>query len=245
MRSIITITVRMKSTRLPKKVLLKIKNKRFIDHMIDRLKLAKKPSDIVLCTSYLKEDEILLEVAKKNNIRFYQGHPDDVMLRIYNAAKINKADVIASTTGDNVFQGEFIDEMIELFEKNNADYVFCEELPIGVTPHIIRFNILEDAIKRKDTINTEIWGGYINRPDIYKVLKYTISNPIYKHPDWRLTLDYPEDFELFNRIFEELYKEGEIFSFKAVMELLNDNPEILNINRGKIQIKAPPLQFKE
>lgn len=245
MRYIITITVRMKSTRLPKKVLLKIKGKRFIDHMIDRLKLSKKASDIVLCTSELKDDDILIDIAKENGIQFYRGHPDDVMLRIYNGAKKYNADVILSTTGDNAFTDPlFMDKMIEYFEENNADFVFCEDLPIGIQTYIIRMTVLKDAIERKDAIDTEIWGEYLNRPELYRVFKYNVDTPLYKHPEWRLTLDYPEDFELFKRIFDELYKEEKTFSFKDIMILLNAKPEIREINKGKKQIEAPPLKFK-
>ena len=245
MKYVITITVRMKSTRLARKVLLPLKSKRFIDHMIDRLKLSEKASEIVICTSELEEDDILIEVAKENNIKYYRGHPDDVMLRIYNGAKKNNADVILSTTGDNAFTDPiFMDKMIEFFEVNDADFVFCEDLPIGIQTYIIRMTTMKDAIRRKNVIDTEIWGGYLNRPERYRVFQYKVDNPFYKHSDWRLTLDYPEDYELFKVIYDELYKKGVIFSFKEIMTLLNSNQEIMEINTKKEQIKAPPLKFK-
>ena len=245
MKYVITITVRMKSTRLARKVLLPIKSKRFIDHMIDRLKLSEKASEIVICTSELEEDDILIEIAKENNIKYYRGHPDDVMLRIYNGAKKNNADVILSTTGDNAFTDPvFMDKMIEFFEGNDADFVYCEDLPIGIQTYIIRMTTMKDSIERKDVIDTEIWGGYLNRPEIYRVFEYKVEDPFYNHPEWRLTLDYPEDYELLKVIFDELYKEGEIFSFTEIMTLLNSNQEIMEINRKKEQIKASPLKFK-
>lgn len=246
LKYIITITVRMKSTRLSKKVLLQIKGKRYIDYMIDRLKLSKKTSEIVLCTSTIKEDDTLVEVAKENDIKFHRGHPDDVMLRIYNGAKKYGGDVILSTTGDNAFTDSVImDEMADFFEKNNADFVFCEDLPIGIQTYVIRMSAMKDAIKRKDAKDTEIWGGYLNRPDLYRVFKYEIKDTLFKHPEWRLTLDYPEDFELFIRIFDELYKEGEIFSFKEIMTLLKNKPEIIKINQNRKQVKDPSLYFKK
>lgn len=245
LKCVITITVRMKSTRLPKKVLLNIKGKRYIDHMIDRLKLAKKPSEIILCTSTLEEDDILIEVAKVNNIKYYRGHPDDVMFRIYNGAKKFGADVICSTTGDNAFTDPIImDKMIEFFEENDADFVFCKDLPVGIQTYIIRMSALDDAIENKDAIDTEIWGGYLNRPELYRVFTYKINNLLYHHPEWRLTLDYPKDFQLFKRIFDELYTDENIFSFKEIMTLLSDKPDIIKINKNKEQLKAPKLKFK-
>jgi spore coat polysaccharide biosynthesis protein SpsF len=235
----------MKSTRLPKKVLLPLKGRRFLDHMIERLKLAKNPSEIILCTSPLEEDDILIEVAKENNIKYYRGHSDDVMSRIYNGAKKYGADIICSTTGDNAFTDPIImDKMIEFFEENNADFVFCKDLPVGIQTYIIRMSALEDAIENKDAVDTEIWGGYLNRPELYRVFTYKINNPLYHHPEWRLTLDYPEDFQLFKRIFDELYTDENIFSFKEIMTLLSDKPDIIKINKNKEQLKAPKLKFK-
>ncbi|MFX1256308.1 MAG: cytidylyltransferase domain-containing protein [Promethearchaeota archaeon] len=246
MRYIITITIRTKSNRLPKKVLLPIKDRRFIDHMIDRLKLAKRPSEIVLCTSNLKEDDILIDIAKENGIKYYRGDPDDVMLRIYNGAKKYDADVLVSTTGDNAFTDPVImDEMIEFFEKKNADYVFCKDLPIGIQSYIVRLATMKDAINRKDAKDTEIWGGYLNQPKTYNVFEYRVLNPLYNHPEWRLTLDYPEDYEMFKKIFDELYKEGYVFSFEEIMILLKNKPEIMKLNENKTQLKAPPLKFKK
>lgn len=246
MKYVITITVRMKSKRLPNKILLKIKGKKYIDHMIDRLKLSRKASEIILCSSTLEEDDILIDIAKENGIKYYRGHPDDVMLRIYNGAKKYGGDVILSTTGDNAFTDSVImDEMADFFEKNNADFVFCEDLPIGIQTYVIRMSAMKDAIKRKDAKDTEIWGGYLNRPDLYRVFKYEIKDTLFKHPEWRLTLDYPEDFKLFIRIFDELYKESEIFSFKEIMILLKNKPEIIKINQNRKQVKDPSLYFKK
>lgn len=235
----------MKSTRLPKKVLLPIKGRRFLDHMIDRLKLAKNPSEIILCTSPLEEDDVLIEVAQSNNIKFYRGHPDDVMLRIYNGAKKYGADVICSTTGDNAFTDPIImDKMVEFFSKNEADFVFNTDLPIGVSGYLIRISALKDAIEKKDTLDTEIWGGYLNRPEIYRVFQYQVIDPLLNHPEWRLTLDYPKDYELFMKIFDELYEEDNIFTFREIMSLLKNKPEIMNINKDEVQTKPPSLKFK-
>jgi len=244
MKYVITITVRLKSERLPKKVLLDLKGKRYIERMIERLKTVKRVSGIILCTSTLKEDDLLVEIAKENEIDYYRGHPDDVMLRIYNGAKKLDADVLVGTTGDNVFQDTFIDKMIDFFDVNNVDFVFCYDLPIGIPSFLARMDTFKKAIDTKDEINTERWVGYLNRPDVYNVLKFKVSDPLYYHPDWRLTLDYPEDYEVFKIIYDELYQEGEIFSIEEIMMLLNNKPEIMKVNRDKAQQKDPEIKIK-
>ena len=245
MNYVITITVRMKSERLINKPLLEIRGKSYIERMIERLKTTKRPLDIVLCTSHLKEDDILVEIAKKTQIKYFRGHSEDVMLRIYNGAKKFNADILVGTTGDNLFQDAFIDRMIDFFEENNADFVYCYDLPIGVPTFLVRMSIFKEAIDCKDEINTERWVGYLNRPEVYRVFEFKVSDPIYYHPDWRLTMDYPEDYEVFKRIYNELYREGEILSIEEIMTLLNKKPEIMKINKKKVQKKDPDIKIKK
>jgi len=64
MRTAIFIPVRVKSTRLPKKPLLRIKGKTVIEHLIQRVKSAKLPRLIVLCTTTSSDDAILVDIAK-------------------------------------------------------------------------------------------------------------------------------------------------------------------------------------
>ena len=62
------ITGRLKSTRLPKKLLIKVKGKPILSHMIDRLKLTKNVDEIIICTSINKQDKPLGSLAKESNI---------------------------------------------------------------------------------------------------------------------------------------------------------------------------------
>ena len=64
---------RLKSKRLPKKLLLNIQGKPIITHLIDRLKLSKKINDIIICTSTSEQDKPLAKIAKKNNVKCFLG----------------------------------------------------------------------------------------------------------------------------------------------------------------------------
>ena len=64
---------RLKSTRLPKKLLIEIKGKPIISHLIDRLKLSKKISEIIICTSTSKQDKPLAKIAIENNVNYFLG----------------------------------------------------------------------------------------------------------------------------------------------------------------------------
>ena len=51
------ITARLKSKRLPNKIIKKVENKMLLSHMIDRIKKSKKIKKIIVCTTDLKGDK--------------------------------------------------------------------------------------------------------------------------------------------------------------------------------------------
>ena len=81
MKKAILITVRTGSTRLPQKALLEINGKSTIVHLINRLKQSKLANDIILCTTTLKEDNVLEDIAIANGINYYRGSITDKLER--------------------------------------------------------------------------------------------------------------------------------------------------------------------
>ena len=47
----------------------------------------------------------------------------------------------------------------------------------------------------------------------------------------RLTLDYEEDFKLISKVFELLYAQKKFFLLPEILNLLKDNPRLLDINK--------------
>lgn len=232
MKSAIFIAVRMKSTRLPKKAILKIKGKTIIEHLIDRLKTAKLPDLIVLCTSTHPDDKILCDTAKKSKIECFRGNEEDKLDRFLNAAKKYNIDFMVNVDGDDVFcDPEFIDKTIENFIRTKADYITCKDLPLGAASHGIKFEALEKTCQLKDEKDTEIYGGYFTDTGLFKVEYLEVDEDL-KHPEIRMTLDYPEDYEFFKTIFDELYRPGKVFALREILALLKKKPHIMDINKG-------------
>lgn len=233
MTSAIFITVRMKSTRLPRKALLEIKGKPVIEHLIDRLKLARLPDLIILCTSTHPDDIVLVDIACKNGIECFQGSEDDKLDRYLNAALKHSVDFVVVTEGDNIFyEPEIIDEIVRLYQRTKADYITCKELPLGTSPYGIRLEALKRVCQIKAETDTEVWGGYFTDTDVFRVEYLEIEDDELRHPEIRITLDYPEDCEFFKEIFARLYSPGKVFSLRDVLSLLRSNPQIMDMNRN-------------
>ena len=146
------ITGRLKSTRLPKKLLLEIEGKSVITHMIDRLKQAKKIDEIIICTSTNEQDKPLGEIAKNNNIQCYFGDPDDVLLRLLSAADEFGLDYILNITADCPFADPYYaDKIVEKYIETNADFIRQFDLPHGAFSYGIKVNALRKVVELKNS----------------------------------------------------------------------------------------------
>jgi len=245
MRTAVTITVRMKSKRLPGKAMKNLVGKPIIEHLIERLKLAKLPDDIILCTSTNPQDDILVEEAKKNNIRWFRGDEVDVLKRLLDAAKKYNLDFIVSTTGDNPLTDPcYVDKIIEKYKETDADYITCFDLPLGTFSYGIKVKALEKVVKLKKERDTEIWGVYFTKSNIFKTEIVDVEKKL-RHPEVRLSVDTPEDFRLMEEIYGRLYEPGEVFELREVIELLENNPQLIEINKKVVQKAAPDIDVSE
>lgn len=231
MKTAAFITVRMKSTRLPRKALLKIEGRTTIEHLIDRLKAAKLPDMVVLCTSIHPDDEVLVEVAKRNGIEAFQGSPEDKLDRYLRAARKYGIDFIVNVDGDDILcDPELIDRTIEHFKKTGADCIVWKGFPVGSVPTGVKVQALEKVCQLKEDKDTEVWGGYFTDTGLFKV-EYLEADEDLRHPELRMTLDYPEDLKFFKTVFTRLYEPGKIIPLREVVDLLLQTPEIAKINQ--------------
>jgi len=244
-KSAIFIACRMKSTRLPRKAFVEIEGKPVIEHLIDRLKTARLPDLIVLCTSTHPDDAILLDVAKRNEIEGFAGSEDDKLERFLAAAAKHNIDLIAAVDGDNILcDPVYIDKTIEKLIETDADLVTYEKLPLGTASNGIKVEALKKVCEIKTESDTEVWRGYFTQTGIFKVEFLEPDDVELIRPEIRLTLDYPEDFELLRQIFDKLYVPGRVFSLKEVITLIKNNPQMMDINKGVQQHYLQGIESK-
>jgi|MDTC01.3.fsa_nt_gb spore coat polysaccharide biosynthesis protein SpsF len=223
---------RLKSTRLPNKLLIEIKGKPVISHLLERLKLAKKVDEIIICTSLAEQDKPLANIAKENNVKCFFGDPDDVLIRMYDAANEYNLDYILTITADSPFvDPSYADAIVDTYQKTGADLVRQFDLPHGVFSYGIKVEALKKVIEIKDTSDTEVWGRYFTDTGIFNVVDFEVTNNFHKRPGMRMTLDYPEDLKFFEVIFDALYKKDHVFSLDEILSFLDANPDVVNINK--------------
>ena len=245
MKIVILITARLRSTRLPLKVIKPIHGRPMIIHMLNRLKLAHCPQEIIICTSTLSQDDPLEEIAQMEGVKCFRGHPDDVLLRLTNAAKENNVDLVINCTADNPFvDPEYMDYLVKYHVENGNDFSKIEGLPWGTFSYLLNPSAMEKACNIKDENDTEVWHGYFMDTGLFKWGKLLVKDPEVHWPELRLTVDTPEDFLLITRIFDELYDGENVFPLRDIVSLCRRKPELSEINSTIKQKPGIPIKVK-
>lgn len=215
---------RLKSTRLPKKALMKIDNKSLIRIFMERISLSSKIDKIIFATSDLEEDRPLAQLALEEGLETYCGYPEDVLLRLSMAATRFGFEYFLTTMVDSPFQLiEVIDKTVDKLVNENYDMLYSyPNSPNGTDCYGIRTEALKKVVKIKNAKNTECWGKYFTETGIFK---WGEINMFEKYPhlkEFRLTIDYPEDYEFCKSLYSDLTTRfGINFSLDNLVKILN------------------------
>lgn len=230
MRTAIFVSARNKARRLPGKTFHLIKGRPVIEHIIDRVRQAESIDLVALTTSVHPDDAALIELAHKIGIVGFAGSEDDKLTRYLDCAREHAVDFAVVVDGDDLFcDPVVISRIVDEKRSRGGDFIIVDGLPIGVTGFGVDIAALGRVVANKKEHDTEVWGRYfVGDPD-YNA-KMLPPPAKWAQPEWRMTLDYPEDLAFFERVFDELYRPGQIFSFDEIADLLVRKPEIAAIN---------------
>ena len=236
------IIAREGSSRLPRKHTKMILGKPLLSLIIERIKDTELFDEVCLATSNLKVDEPLIEIAKEEGINYFAGEPEDVLDRLYNAALKSKADYIYGVGGDCPFvDKKTIENGLDIILNLNFDFV-CNfspaTYPDGLDVPLITINCLkklcEEASMRSQRIHP--FPYIFDNEHLFKIKNFSSSVNL---SNYRLTLDYPEDFLLIEKIFHELYPMNRKFTLDDIISLLNKKNDLLKINSKYILPQQP------
>jgi len=234
LKVIAIVQARMGSTRLPGKVLKKIKDKFVLDYVIDRLRMCKNLDDIILATTTNKKDDKLEQYAIDKEIKYYRGSEEDVLSRYYSAARKLNVDVIVRITSDcPLIDPEIVDEVIKKHIETKADYtsnIIKRTFPRGLDVEVFNYNVLKNAFDNaKEKYQREHVTPYIyEHPERFKIL--LLDPPLYlQRNDIRLTIDVMEDYILYQKLFEE-FGDLTYVDIKDIIAFLDQNCSIKSLN---------------
>lgn len=232
------VQARMGSTRLPGKVMMEILGKPVLLHLIDRLKGSKLIDKIVIATTEKERDIPIIRLSEESGLDYFAGSEDDVLDRYFKAAKKYGGDVIVRITADcPLIDPEIVDEIINYYLENKEKLDFVNagrSYPEGFGVEVFSFEALKkawtDARKpsEREHVTSYIWKN----KDIFRTATYEYGD---ESSRISLAVDNKNDFQLVTRIFENLYKNNQIFTLDDILNFLSENPHLLQFNKTKIR----------
>ena len=228
------LQARYSSSRLPGKVLKPILGKPMLQHQIERVKRAKKIDELVVATSSDPSDDAIAKLCEEQGILCFRGSLDDVLDRVYQAAKPYSPDHVVRLTGDcPLSDPEIIDQVIEFHLRQGADYSSNAIRPVhpdGLDVEVCRFSVLTEAWKeaKLPSQREHVMPFIHGQPARFKIAHFESA---VDHSEERWTVDTAADFELVTAIYGALYPSNPAFGMQDVLKFLKDRPELADLNR--------------
>lgn len=227
----VIVAGRMKSSRLKNKAILKINNIPSIELCLLNCLKIRDVSKVILASSTLPEDSLLKNYTLNGKVEFFQGHPDDVILRFLKASEKYDLDVIIRVTADcPIISPEIAEFLLKAHFEKGADYTAPKDYSVGTNCEIYNVQMLKNIIGLLGNAkHSEYMTWYAqNNADIFKINIVDLPKEYVR--TYRLTLDYEEDLKMFNELFKKLKHLKKEASLTDIFETLDTYPEIPSIN---------------
>ena len=209
-RRVAILQARMRSTRLPGKVLADVGGAPLLVRELERLERATRLDDIVIATSTNSADDPIAELAALRGTRCYRGEEGDVLARYVGAARESRADVVIRVTADcPLIDPDTVDRVTDtlLASPGGADYasnVIRRTYPRGLDAEAFHADVLERTARLATSPESRehvTWFVYRERPDLWSLrsVEDTADNS-----DLQWTVDTAADLARVRRIYVDL-----------------------------------------
>ena len=239
MNIVVVVQARRGSTRLPDKVLLPLAGKPLLSRMIERVKAAKTPLEVVVATTTENPDQAIRNLCRDMDVECFRGHPLDLLDRHYGAARDFGADVVVKIPSDcPLIDPAVIDRVLQSYRDapDRFDYVsnlHPPSYPDGNDVEVMPFHVLETAWhEAKDPQEREHTTPFIWRnPDRFRIGNVVWETGKDYSSTHRWTINYPEDYAFISRVYEELWSASQpVFTMEQILDLLESRPDIHALN---------------
>ncbi len=221
------IACRVDSTRLFAKPLQRIGEGTILDYLISQLRRTLLVDEIVLAISENQGNEIFVEFARQNYLKFIRGNDEDVLQRVIKAAELVNANVVLRVTSEDPYKyWQAIDNAIQQHIVSKVDFTPCtDNLPEGAGFEVVSLKALKESHKKGERKNrSELVTSYIREHLAdFSVRPFNVDKDL-DRPDIRLTVDYPEDLILAREIASRLLGDNKLPDLKKIITLIDNDP---------------------
>ena len=199
----VLIQARTNSSRLFGKCIFYIRNKELILLLHNRIK--SKNYETVVLTSNKKSDDYLVNILKKNKVKFFRGSLNNVRSRFLKfTSNLNKNDIIVRCTADNLFVDKYIIKiLINKFEESKKNYLTIDRkkslLPYGLAVEMFTVDALRKSKAKYKTDLEHVTPPLRKSKKEIELIKIKSKLKLYNQS---CTLDSVYDYFKIKHIFE-------------------------------------------
>jgi len=240
------IQARMTSTRLPGKVLRPILGRPMLSLLLERLRHSRTLDALVIAMTANAADDPLQALCESEGVAVFRGDEHDVLGRFQGAlaALAPATEVVVRVTSDcPLLDHRLVDVQTGWFLENRADLDYASvgpvpKLPNGASVEVFSRAALDRAfVEAAAPYDREHVTPFIQRPE--NGFRTGATPVTIEAPDYRLSVDTPEDFALVTAVFEALYPRDPDFSMQDVLVFLDANPKVRALNASIVQTTGP------
>lgn len=245
MKRVIIVQARMTSTRLPGKVLMDVAGRPMLSQQLRRLKQCTMVDEIVIATTTNSVDERIVDLARREGVRWFCGSESNVLARFVGAARQTQADAIVRVTADCPLidphvTDRVIDELIHHGSKcDYASNILQRTYPKGMDVEaffldtLLRLDRLALSQVAREHVTVYL---YLERPDLF-LCRSIVDNE--NNSDLRWTVDTGADLKLIRALYGALDLGGRMVSYPEILAYVRSHPELNQLNAG-VKTWEPP-----
>jgi spore coat polysaccharide biosynthesis protein SpsF len=241
MKTLVVVQARMGSSRLPGKVMRPLAGAPLLARMIERLRAARTPLELIVATTTGLGDAPIRHLCRRLGVACFSGHPTDLLDRHYQASRSVGADVVVKVPSDcPLIDPAILDRVLSIFLEDPGRYDYLSNLhpasyPDGNDVEVMTEAALATAWREaarpfeREHTTPFLW----ERPE-----RFRIGNVVWEEGrdlsmTHRFTVDYPEDHEFVAAVFEALWTPlHPVFGLGDILALLERRPDMVAINAG-------------
>jgi len=235
MKILAVTQARIGSTRLPEKILKKIKGESLLELHLKRILKSNLINKVKVATTTEPDANKIIAICNKLEIDVYKGSLNNVLDRFYKAALPENPDWVVRLTSDcPLIDPVEIDNIIQHALDHNFDYVsntLKPTYPDGIDVEVFKFSALEKAVKEATLVSEiEHVTPYIWKNSSYLGGSIFTSDCVLNETDYskiRLTVDTLEDFIVIEKLIKGI---GSKKSWYDYVKYLQKNPDLKKVN---------------
>lgn len=230
------VQARMGSSRLPGKTLEDIAGRPMLGRLVDRARGIPGVERVVIATTDRPGDDAILRFAEAEGLSASTGSEQDVLDRVYRAARRFGVSVIVRITPDCPLLDPAISGLVLerfLAAAGSLDYVSNTNpptFPDGLDTEVFTVETLERAWREarlsseREHVTPYIWK---------QPRRFRLANVVHESDlsGMRWTVDEPRDLEFVRAVYARLGPDR-VFHMEDVLELLRRESTLFGINDG-------------